>query len=75
MMLLCIFAQPEPLRSVLFVWFHELEVCINATAALRFGLEPAELSNEKIINCFKNSLKGQIPLQLAELSGKHSLSI
>lgn len=55
--LLCIFAQPERLWSVLFVWFCKLEVCINATAVLRFGLEPAELSNEKHINCAKNSLK------------------
>lgn len=39
-----------------------------------FWLEPAEL-DEKIISCTGNSLKGQIPLQLAELSGKPSLSI
>lgn len=54
---------------------NKLEVCINAIAVLRFGLEPAELSNEKITNCSKDSLKGQIPLQLAELSGKHAVTI
>jgi len=41
------FAQPEPVRSVVFVWCHELEVCIGTKAMLRFGLEHAEFSNEK----------------------------
>lgn len=56
------------------MWFHELEVYTNATAVVRFGLEPAEDSNEKI-SCSKNSFNGQTPLQLEELSGKQSLHI
>lgn len=62
------------MKSEHYVCYHELEVHINATTVHRFWLEPAEL-DEKIINCTGNSLKGQFPLQLAELSGKHSLSI
>lgn len=61
-------------KSEHYACYHELEVCINAAKVLSFCLEPAEF-DEKIITFTGNSLKGQIPLQLAKLSGKHSQSI
>lgn len=81
MTILCILNnQNPPNQTEHYPCYHELEVCINATQVLRFWLEPAEL-DEEMINFTGNSLKGQIPLQLAELGnipwasqlGKHGM--
>lgn len=73
--ILCILnSQNSPVKSEHYTCYLELEVCINGTKVLRFWLEPAELDG-KIIKCTGSSLKGQIPLQLAELYGKQSPSI
>lgn len=70
------FEQPEPppLKVSIMCATMSWHFALMSPKCLEFGWNLATL-DEKITRYTGNSLKGQTPLQLAELSGKHSLSI